>query len=176
MAKKPILAVPKNTLEANASLYRIGTIDRDIADIETSLAAAIATLQNEAVAKLKSLVDERKDRLVGLEQFAVDNRADILADGRKSVELAAGVIGWRMTPLKVVLARGGEKKALETLKRLRLQKYIRTKESLDKQSLLRERPEITGIRYVQREAFFAEAKTDIPPEAAANVIALARPA
>lgn len=170
---RPVV-VPTTSLEANASLRRIGDLDRAIADIELSLEARIAILRAQAVNKAAALVAEREDRIEGIRQYASVYRAVILKDGKKCVELPAGVFGWRFTPPKVSLARGGEKRAFEILKRLQLTRYIRTKESLDRELLLRDRPVINGINYTQREEFYVTATPATEPEAIENVVILAR--
>lgn len=174
MTNKRLIAVPATSLEANASLCRVGALDRTIADIELTLDKRIAELRAQAVLRAEALVTEREDRIAGLKRFAETNRSVLLKDGRKFIELPAGVLGWRITPPKVSLARGGEKRAFEMLRRLRLTRYIRTKESLDRELLLRDRPVIEGIKYTQREEFYATATSATDPEAIENVFILAR--
>ncbi len=174
MAKKATVSViaPHNTVEANTSLYRIGLIDRQVDSIEAALAAEVARLRREADQQTADLIAERAGRIAGLESFATANRDVILVGDKKSLELSAGVIGWRFTPTKVVLAKGGEEKALETLHGLKLRKYIRVQESVNREALLEDRPVIKGIKYQQTEKFFVEAKTVTDPEASTNVVAL----
>lgn len=179
MAKKSgirTILIPQTVVEANNSLFRIGEIDRLIDTIETALATEIARLRKEADEKTARFIAEREGRFIGLEQFAEANRATLLPTEKKSVELSAGTIGWRFTPCKVTLGKGGEQKAIATLKELFCKQYIRTKESLDKESLLKDRPPVPGIKYTQREEFFAEAKTIPNQVASENVIILSQAA
>ena len=178
MAKKSrrIITVPASLVEANTSLFRIGAIDRSVSAIESELSEAIARLREEAEARSAPLLSERDDLATGLKLFDETNRATLLENDRKSVRISAGVFGWRLTPTKVQFLRGGAKKVLEAIKELRLKKYLRIKESVDKEALLKDRPVITGVKYVQREEFFlepaSEAVTD--PKVPENVVTFAK--
>ena len=170
--KQKLIVVPKDTIEANASLYTIGTLDREIKEIEAKLSSEIALLREVASKKTKALAEERKSRLAGLEEFASNNRTTLLLGDKKSVEFSFGTFGWRWTPPKVELQKLTEEALIALLKKLKMKRFVRIKESLDKEALLKERPEISGVKYTQREEFFVEVKTSPEEEASQNVIDL----
>jgi phage host-nuclease inhibitor protein Gam len=170
--KQKLIVVPKDTIEANASLYTIGTLDREIKEIEAKLSSEIALLREVASKKTKALAEERKSRLAGLEEFASNNRTTLLLGDKKSVEFSFGTFGWRWTPPKVELQKLTEEALIALLKKLKMKRFVRVKESLDKEALLKERPEISGVKYTQREEFFVEVKTNPEEEASQNVIDL----
>jgi phage host-nuclease inhibitor protein Gam len=176
MARKtrhtPVLSVPADVNEANDSLFRIGALDRSISAIESEYAEAVASLRAEADREAKALLTEREDRITGLNLYATTYRTKLLSGDRKSVKLTGGTFGWRMTPPKVALAKGGEEKALLKIKALGLTQYVRVKESVDREALLKDRPVIPGVSYTQREEFFVEASVDTDPEAAATAAAI----
>jgi phage host-nuclease inhibitor protein Gam len=91
---------------------------------------------------------------------------------KKSVEFSFGTFGWRWTPPKVELQKLTEEALIALLKKLKMKRFVRVKESLDKEALLKERPEISGVKYTQREEFFVEVKTNPEEEASQNVIDL----
>lgn len=174
MARKArrVIIAPASLAEVNKDLFRLGSVDRLIASIENTFAEEVARLRKAADAKLASLVTEREDLMTGINLFADANRASILEADKKSVELSAGVIGWRFSPTKVEFGRGGAEKALATIKGLELKKFIRVKESVDKEALLRDRPVIEGIRFTQKEEFFCEPSIDTEndPTAASTAV------
>ncbi len=174
MAKKSrrIITVPASLAEANTSLFRVGAIDRSVSAIENGLSEAIARLREEAEAGSAPLLSERDDLATGLKLFAEANRATLLENDRKSVRISAGVFGWRWTPTKVQFLRGGAKKVLEAIKELKLKKYLRVKESVDKEALLKDRPEIPGVKYVQSEEFFFEPASETVTEPVADNVAV----
>lgn len=177
MARKPKVErnpiIPANTFESNTSLFRIGSLERRIDGIEAGFTAEVERLRKEADTRIAGLLAERENRIAGLEIYVNENRNILFTSDRRLVEFSGGTFGWRWTPPKVTLARGGEKKSLETLKRFKLKKYIRVKESIDRESLLRDRPEVPGITYTQREEFYVKPKIGISPEASENVVVLA---
>lgn len=178
MAKKArrVITVPASLAEAGISLFRIGTLDRSIAAIEGDLAEKIARLRKQADAKSAPLRVERADLADGLELFADANREAILQKNRKSVRIPAGLLGWRVTPTKVEIARGAAAKVLAAIKKLKLTQYIRTKESIDKEALLKDRPVIAGVKYVQREEFFFEpaAETGTDPDTPPDTVTVVK--
>ena len=91
----------------------------------------------------------------GIHIWAEANRSELTRDGKtKTVKLAAGEISWRVRPPKVRIT--GEGIVAEALKRLGLERFLRTKQEVDKEALLRE-PEaakaIPGVTISQREDF-----------------------
>lgn len=177
MVKKArrIIMIPASINEANISLFRLGVLDRSTANIENVLAAEVAQLRRAADARIAPLSSERSDLAAGLQLFAESNRATLLEGDKKSVQLTAGIFGWRFTPPKVEFLRGSAKKALALLKELKLKKYIRIKETVNKEALLEDRPDVPGIKYAQYEEFYFETAPDIgTPETTVNVIALVK--
>jgi phage host-nuclease inhibitor protein Gam len=171
------IPVPSTTTEANAVLYRVGELNRSVEMIEADYAEAVAKLRRDTDAHIAPLATEREQLSLGLHIFADTNRTTLLSGDTKTVQLSAGAFGWRFTPPKVTLGRGGEGKAIQTIKELKLKGYIRTKESLDKEALLRDRPVVAGIKYMQKEEFFLDPSPVVnDAEAGSNVVRLAQTA
>ncbi len=161
-SRKKVTSVPQiqNIDEANGTLHIIGVLVRSIETIERELANKVAALRQEADAAIKLLEVQAANLIMNIELFAVKHRQDLLMGGKKTVTLTSGIFGWRLTPPKVTAGRGGDKKILDILKGLELTEYIRQVESLDKETLLKEKPEIQGVRYTQKK-FFVEPKTAV---------------
>src|SRR6185369_471688 len=173
MARKSRSLVFVTTTEANAALYRLSQIDHFIKTIENQFTEEVAALRKKADQEIAPLALEDAALKKSLKGFATANRSTLLPHGEKTVKLSFGSFGWRFTPFKVALAKGGEKKALATVKSLNLPHYVRVKESLDKEALLKDRPVIAGISYKQAERFFVEPKPAVDDiEASKNTVQL----
>jgi phage host-nuclease inhibitor protein Gam len=167
------IPVPANLSEANTVLFRVSALSRSVLAIEADYVKQVTELRKAVDAKVAPLVLEREQISLGLQIFAGAHRETLLVQDEKTVRLSGGSFGWRFTPPKVTLGRGGEEKALANLRELELTDYIRIKESLDKEALLRDRPSIAGIKYTQKEEFFLDPVPAVDDaEACSNVIRL----
>lgn len=124
---------------------------------------ALQTAMNEELARIKAQYEERAAVPAGVIReltervriYAEANRAELTRDGKfKTVKLASGEIRWRLRPPSVGLT-----KILDVLQRLKdagLQRFIRTKEEVDKEAILADRDavkDVAGIRIQQGEDF-----------------------
>lgn len=128
---------PADADEASRFLARIGEIDRHVAAIQILLDTEVAQAKTKAEAQVKPLSEEC-DRLTrGLQLWAEANREALTNGGRtKTVALPAGEISWRQRPPSVRLRDVAA--VLADLGRLGLTRFIRRKEEVDKEALLRE--------------------------------------
>ncbi|MDP1815175.1 MAG: host-nuclease inhibitor Gam family protein [Leadbetterella sp.] len=158
MPKKVVIAVPKSLNEAAQFLAEIGQEQRATDKIQSDLNAKVDELKAKAMADVKPHQEKVSQLVEGLFAYAEAHR-DELTDGgkRKTVEVPTGTFGWRMTPPAVSLR--GVKSILKSLKSLKLKRFIRTKEEVDKGAMLKE-PDVaktvTGVSISQREEFVAK--------------------
>ena len=158
MPKKAVVAVPKNLNEAAQFLAEIGQEQRATDKIRSILNAKVDELKAKAMADDEPHQKKISQLVEGLFAFAEAHR-DELTDGgkRKTVEVPTGTFGWRMTPPSVKLR--DVESILESLKALKLKRFIRTKEEVDKEAMLKE-PEtaktVKGVSISQHEEFVAK--------------------
>jgi phage host-nuclease inhibitor protein Gam len=131
------VAVPHSDDEANEYVFVIGERQRELQRIEElmngELAAVKARYEAAAMIPREGLADVAR----ALQAWAEANRAKLTKDGRtKTHRLGAGEVSWRARPPRVTLR--GVKEVLAALKKLRLKKFIRIKEEIDKEAMLRE--------------------------------------
>lgn len=161
------------TTEANAALFRLSDLNLLIEAIEAQYTEEVAKLRKEADKAISPLLTQSALLKKSLEVFAKTYRSSLLPGGEKTVKLSGGSFGWRLTPFKVTTGRGGDSKALATVKALNLMAYVHIQESLDKEALLKDRPVIAGIKYTQKEKFFVNPKPAVDdPDASANAVTL----
>lgn len=134
-----------NRLEVDAAIAEIGAAQRERDRIQTEM--------NDALAKVRAEFEEQalphatviKELGHGVQVWCEGNRVDLTRDGRsKTAKFAAGEVSWRTRPPRVNIR--GEGIVAEALKRLGLERFIRTKEEIDKQAILAEPGAIEGIK------------------------------
>jgi phage host-nuclease inhibitor protein Gam len=129
--------VPQNRDEADLMIMEIGSAQMQLARIEARLKLKTAQLKAGAEAEASLHRTILTERTEGLKIWAEANRKTLTRDGRtKTVELGAGKIAWRILPPRVTI-RGVE----DVLAHLRLNKlvgFIRTKEEIDKEAMLKD--------------------------------------
>jgi phage host-nuclease inhibitor protein Gam len=128
------------------------------------LEARIAELRERANKEVAPLAVELRQKTTQIELFAESNRASLVGEEKKSIVLPAGEFGWRFTPPKITFGKGGAKKVLALLQSLRLKEYIRTTYEVDREALLRDRPQVKGVKYTQDELFYIKPHTEKEPD------------
>jgi len=158
MPKRAVVAVPKSLDEAARFLAKIGEEQRATDEIQSGFNAAVDKLKTQAMVSVEPHQKKVSQLVEGLFAFAEAHR-DELTDGgkRKTVEVPTGTFGWRMTPPAISLR--DVESILESLKSLKLKRFIRTKEEVDKEAMLKE-PDVAktvkGVSISQREEFVAK--------------------
>ncbi len=158
MPKKVVIAVPKNLDEAAQFLAQIGKEQRATDKIRSDINTKVEKLQAEAMADVKPYQEKISQLVEGLFAYAEAHRDELTDSGkRKTVKVPTGIFGWRMTPSAVSLR--GVKSILKSLKSLRLKRFIRIKEEVNKDAMLKE-PDLAktvkGVSISQREEFIAK--------------------
>lgn len=160
MATKPVrprvkqvsTPAPQTLAEASHAIARIGQLQRERARIEMRLNDEVAKAKERAEEQALPLAKEIETLTDGVIAWAEAHRQEICPRDSKTAQLPAGEISWRITPPKCVIR--SPELVIETLKRLGLQRLIRTKEEPNREAILAE-PEavrgVGGITISQRE-------------------------
>ena len=133
MARRRVSAedtVLKSWDECDAAVREIGEHDARIASAEAKLTKTINELREQAESTIRPWKENRKRLDREVREFCEVRRADF--EGRKSRELNFGTVGWRRSTTVRV------KKVAETIKELKsraMHRFIRTKESVNKDAL-----------------------------------------
>jgi len=147
--------VPQNIEELAKAIARIGSLKREISVAEAHANEEIAQIEEstqEVISPLAAEIEEIMDRIY---TFAEGNRSALTKEGRtKTIMLATGKISWRTTPPKVSIKK--VETVLKLLKKLGLERFIRTTETPNKEAMLSE-PDVArsvqGISITQSEEF-----------------------
>ncbi len=152
--KKTLTAIPASVAEAATYIISIGQKQKEINQVKRDMKKTC----DEAKKAIAGLAKERDQFFVALFGFAQPRKAELTKDLRTQ-KTFAGTFGWRWTTPYVDLKEGKtDQDILAALKRTGLTQYIRTVEELDREALLRDRPQIVGVAYSQRDEFFAKPK------------------
>lgn len=154
--KTPAVPVPATRAAFEALAVELGetmrTIDRANAELADQIARAkLAT--KETTAALTKEADAMFRALAG---YAAAHRAELLPDDRKSISIAAGTIGWRLSNPAVKIE--DEDAAIAAIEALGLaESFLRIATEIDKQAILAAPDRagaIAGVAVEQTELFF----------------------
>ncbi|AAP96314.1 host-nuclease inhibitor protein Gam [[Haemophilus] ducreyi] len=122
------------------AIKEIGDLERERVRLATLQADEKAVIDEKYTAKLTALKDKVKPLQKAVQAYC-ESRRDVLTNGgkQKTAYFPTGEVQWRVKPPAVV-AKGLES-ILDSLRKLGLFRFIRTKEELDKEAMLKE-PEI----------------------------------
>ncbi len=138
------VAVPQNRDEAAAMIRAMGDTQRDLQRAQAAMNDAIAEITESAAPAIEDLKTRVEALHLGIQTFAEANRA-LLTEGYKvkSANLVTGEVAWRQRPPSCAV-RGAEA-VVETLKRLGLGRFVRTKEEVNKEAILNEPSAVAGV-------------------------------
>lgn len=156
--KRSAIVVPKSSQELADFIRQIGEHRRILGQIEAKLNDKIEKTKANAVADSEPHQAAIDLLVEGVYVYAEGHRDELTEDGKKkTVTLPTGKIGWRMTPPAVFLK--GVKEVIKRCKDLGLERFIRIKEEIDKEAMLKEpgvSNNIRGVSIAQREEFVVE--------------------
>ena len=169
MLKKAVIPVPKDLSEAAWFLAEIGKEQRVIDKIQLDINARVEELKVKAINDAKPRQNRISQLMEGLFAYAEANRDELTENGKiKTIKAPTGVFCWRMTPPAVFLRN--VKSIIANLKLLGLKQFIRIKEEIDKEAMLKE-PEVAkkikGVSISKYEEFVVK-PTELEIEIAAQ--------
>lgn len=152
-------AVPQSQGELEDTLARIAELRNGLKTASDVLDTHITELRERAQ-RTAAPVEAEVERLVGVVQsYCAAHRRELTDDGRtKTVKFKNGVVSWRKGRVRVVIE--DEADVLQMLKSMRLKKFIRLVEEVDKSEMLRapmQAARVPGVSIVEAaEAFYVE--------------------
>lgn len=177
-AKKKSIAlttpVPTTTPEAEALLFTIGEAQRQVAAIEVRMNEVLATARADFEAEAQPINTQIEQDFAALHVWAEAHKEALLIGKLKTARLATGEVSWRTSPPSVRVTKVDD--VIKRLRALALDRFVRTKEEIDKEAVLRE-PDaveaIKGIEISQKEEFVAKPHQSTIEKAATAVTAKA---
>ncbi|WP_140921519.1 host-nuclease inhibitor Gam family protein [Limnobaculum xujianqingii] len=130
--------------DAIADIKKIGDITRELIRTETEMNDEIGTITKRYVPVLEGFKSQVETLQTGVQTWCETNRDELTNKGKtKSANLITGEVQWRNRPPSITI-RGAET-VIENLRRLKLERFIRTKEEANKEAMLNEPDIVRGI-------------------------------
>lgn len=131
-----IYVVQSKEQATNAIKY-LGDVQRDLIRLETEMNDKIADITASYSSNIEVLKKKSTEIQNGLQIWCEANRDELTNNGKvKSANLTTGEVQWRNRPPSCII-RGAET-VIESLKNLGLERFIRTKEEINKDAILNE--------------------------------------
>lgn len=154
IAKRKALVAPQNKEELNEFVRELGELQRQQDELNTALARKLDAVTAETTKLLQPLVDRAQMMFDGIVAYTSGHRNELTEGVRKTIVLPAGLCNWRLSPPAVKLTKPDE--VLKAVEQLKLTQFIRTKQEIDREQMLKE-PKlavtIAGVRIEQEEVF-----------------------
>lgn len=136
--------VPQNRDDAAADIRKIGDLQRQMSRATTEMNDAIAEITAKFQPHLDAVGKQINTLQDGVQGYCEAHRQELTNDGKvKTANLITGEVQWRQRPPSVRLSKS--EVVLETLARLGLSRFIRTKEEVNKDAILDEPDAVRGV-------------------------------
>lgn len=138
------VSVPQSRDDTAQDIAKLGELQRELAVMTATMNDEIAAI----TARFQPLLDEQKARIdllqQGVQAWCEANREALTEGGKtKTANLVTGEVCWRTRPPSVAV-RGADS-VIDTLKRLGLVDFVRTKEEVNKEAILNEPDKARGV-------------------------------
>ncbi|EFM3083734.1 host-nuclease inhibitor protein Gam [Escherichia coli] len=136
--------VPQSRDAVVCDIHRIGDLQREAARLETEMNDAIAEITEKYASQIAPLKTSIETLSKGIQGWCEANRDELTNGGKvKTANLVTGDVSWRQRPPSVSIR--GVDAVMETLERLGLQRFIRTKQEINKEAILLEPKAVAGV-------------------------------
>lgn len=155
--KTPATPVPQGRPEAEALAVRLADELRSIQAINAAAAAEIAQVKLKAKLDTEAPGKVAKSMFAALAAYAEANRAELLEAKRKSINFAAGTVGWRFSSPTVEISDDMEEAVIAYLEANGLERFLRETIEIDKPAILAEPKavaKVPGLSIGRTESFF----------------------
>lgn len=165
--KAPAASLYTSNDEVDRAIARIAQLQQQRSTIAAVAETRISKITEDTRVRISPLNDEINEIVKQLSLYAQYHRKALTNDSKtKTVRFAHGTLRWRFTPLAITIK--GMDDVLKRLKVLGLTQFIRTKETIDKEAMARERAlaeTVEGVTSGRHEEFVVtpnETNLEIP--------------
>lgn len=135
---------PQSKEQVSIDIKKIGDIQRELTRIEADANDQIAVIMNQNTPKIEALRAELDVLQKGVQTWCEANRSSITKGSSKTANLITGEVSWRTKPDSVSIK--GVELVLEALKKLKLDRFIRRKEEINKDAILADKKAVENIK------------------------------
>lgn len=137
------VSIPQSKTDCAQFIKNLGDVQREFERKRAQMNDAIAEITKQYQPDLELLTARAEALTTGIQTWCEANRAVLCEAGGKTAHLVTGEVSWRQRPPSVSI-RGAEA-VIETLKRMGLDRFVRTKEEPNKDAMLNEPDAVRGI-------------------------------
>lgn len=135
--------VPQSKDEADEMIKELGETRRHVARIQADMNDQLASIKEEFEKDAEPFKERGKELMSGLEDWCSANRQELTKGKVKFIQFKNGEVKWRLRPPRVALR--GVDAIIDNLRGLGLERFIRTKEEVNKDALLNEPDVAKGV-------------------------------
>jgi phage host-nuclease inhibitor protein Gam len=128
--------------DVQVGIKNLGDLNREFERERAAMNDQIAAITKEFAPKLEALTERIETLQGGIQRWCEANREELCGKG-KTANLITGEVQWRQRPPSVRIT--GVDAVMETLKRLSLARFIRTKDEPNKEAMLNEPAAVQGV-------------------------------
>lgn len=138
------VVVAQSKEEAAAMIRQLGDLQRHLLRDQAKMNDLIAEITDEYKSKLSPLQDQIEQLQKGVQGYCEAHRDELTNSNKvKFANLITGNVQWRQRPPSVRIT--GAESVIDTLKRLGLGMFVRTKEEVNKEAILNEPQAVNGV-------------------------------
>jgi len=135
---------PQTINDCAADIKKLGDLQREFQRRLAEMNDAIGAITKQFQPGLETLNGKIEVLQTGVQTYCEAHRLELTNGGRvKTANFITGEVQWRQRPPSVVV-RGAES-VIETLKKLGLSRFVRTKDEVNKEAILNEPDAARGI-------------------------------
>lgn len=135
--------VPQSRADCAAQIKELGDTQRQFERERARMNDEIAKITAKYQPTLEALYACCQSMARGIQTWCEANRATLCENGGKTANLVTGEVSWRQRPPSVRIA--GADSVIETLRRMQLERFVRTKDEVNKDAILNEPDAVRGI-------------------------------
>ena len=136
-------AVPQSKGDCASYIKTLGDVQRQFERSRAEMNDAIAHITQKYQPVLEAQTAQMIALQTGIQTWCEANRAQLCEGGGKTANLVTGEVNWRQRPPSVSI-RGADS-VIETLQRMNLSRFVRTKLEVNKEAMLNEADAVRGI-------------------------------
>ncbi|MCM2480194.1 host-nuclease inhibitor Gam family protein [Serpentinimonas maccroryi] len=143
---KTLVCVPQSKNEAAEQIKILGDLQREFERERATMNDGIAGLTQQHQPALAELQQRMDALMAGIQTWAEANRTQLCGENDrlgKTVNLVTGEVSWRVRPPSVSIR--GVEQVLDTLLRMGLERFVRSKQEPDKEAMRLDPDAVRGI-------------------------------
>ena len=145
-ARAAAAGAPQSRTECAAHIRTLGDVQRDFERARAAMNDAIAEITHRAQPELEALLARIDALAAGIQTWCEANRVALCGEGDrlgKTANLVTGEVSWRQRPPSATI-RGADT-VVETLLRMGLERFVRTRHEPNREAMLAEPDAVRGI-------------------------------